>query len=73
MSGGVCLEYTAHGTVRKELEHLNLEHPAEGQKIEIRSIDVFHMKNGRIDIAREYYDHATLLRQLGMTTLTPGT
>jgi len=65
----VCLEYTAHGKITKELKHLNLNHPVEGQVIEVRSIDVFHIKNGKIDLAREYYDHATLLRQLGVKTL----
>lgn len=64
----VCLEYTARGTITKELAHLNIEHTPKGQKMEIRAVDVFHMKNGKIASAREYYDHATLMRQLGAET-----
>jgi ketosteroid isomerase-like protein len=66
----VCLEYTAHGTITKELPHLNLKYSPKGQKMEIRAVDVFHMKNGKIASAREYYDHATLMQQLGIETTT---
>lgn len=64
----VCLEYTARGTITKELTHLNIKHSPKGQKMEIRAVDVFHMKDGKIASAREYYDHATLMRQLGVET-----
>jgi len=64
----VCLEYTARGTITKELVHLNIEHSPNGQKMEIRAVDVFRMKDGRIASAREYYDHAALMRQLGVET-----
>jgi len=39
-------------------------------KIEVRSIDVFRMKNGKIDLAQEYYDQTTLLRQLGIEKIS---
>ena len=64
----VCLEYTARGTITRELKHLNIKHSPEGQKMEIRAVDVFSMKYGKIASAREYYDHATLMRQLGVET-----
>jgi len=64
----VCLEYTTRATITKELAHLNIKHIPKGQKIEVRLVDVFHMKNGKIVSAREYYDHATLMRQLGVET-----
>jgi ketosteroid isomerase-like protein len=62
----VCLEYTARGTITKELAHLNLKYSPTGQKMEIRAVDVFHMKNGKVAECREYYDHAALMRQLGV-------
>ncbi len=61
----VCLEYTARGTINKELKHLGIAHEAKGQKMEVPGIDVFRIKNGKIVCAREYYDNATLMRQLG--------
>jgi len=64
----VCLEYTARGTITKELAHLNIKHTPKGQKMEIRAVDVFRMKNGKIASAREYYDHASLMRQLEVET-----
>lgn len=64
----VCLEYTARGTITKELAHLNLKYSPKGQKMEIRAVDVFQMKNGKVAVAREYYDHAALMRQLGVET-----
>ena len=36
--------------------------------MEIRAVDVFQMKNGKIASAREYYDQAALMHQLGATT-----
>jgi ketosteroid isomerase-like protein len=62
----VCLEYTARGTITKELAHLNLKYSPTGQKMEIRAVDVFHMKNGKVAECRECYDHAALMRQLGV-------
>jgi hypothetical protein len=62
----VCLEYTVRGTVTKEFTHLHIEHPVVGQKLEMRAVDVFRMRHGKIVTAREYYDHATLMRQLGI-------
>jgi ketosteroid isomerase-like protein len=62
----VCLEYTARGTITKELAHLNLKYSPKGQKMEIRAVDVFHLRNGKAAGCREYYDHAALMRQLGV-------
>jgi predicted ester cyclase len=64
----VCLEYTAHGTMTKELAHLNIKYTPTGQIMEIRAVDVFQMKNGKVASAREYYDQAALMRQLGAET-----
>ena len=36
----VRLEYTARGTITKELAHLNLKYSPKGQKKEIRAVDV---------------------------------
>jgi SnoaL-like polyketide cyclase len=52
----------------KELAHLNLKYSPKGQKMEIRAVDVFQMKNGKVAVAREYYDHAALMRQLEVET-----
>jgi len=64
----VCLEYTARGTMTKELAHLKITYHPTGQKMEIRAVDVFQMKNGKVALAREYYDQAALMRQLGVET-----
>jgi len=66
----VCLEYTARGTMTKELPHLNIRYQPTGQKMELRAVDVFQIKSGKIALAREYYDHATHMRQLGVETAT---
>ena len=47
--------YTTRATITKELAHLNIKHIPKGQKIELRIVDVFHMKNGKIVSARESY------------------
>jgi len=65
----VCVEYTVRGTITKELKHLNINHEIEGQKIESRAINVYHIKNGKVDVVREYYDHASVMRQLGVKEL----
>jgi ketosteroid isomerase-like protein len=69
----VCLEWTARhaipkesGTMTKEIKHLNIEITPKGQKIEIRAVSVFRMKDGKIISAREYSDYATIMRQLGV-------
>jgi ketosteroid isomerase-like protein len=71
----VCLEWTARhtipkesGKITKEVKHLNITITPEGQKIEIRAVSVFHMKDGKITSAREYSDYATIMRQLGVVT-----
>jgi ketosteroid isomerase-like protein len=61
----VCLEYTARGTVTKKLTHLEFEHAPKGHKMELPIVDVFQIKQGKVVRAREYYDQATLMRQLG--------
>jgi SnoaL-like polyketide cyclase len=63
-----CLEYTARGTMTKALAHLNLKYSPKGQNMEIWAVDVFQMKNGKAAVARGYYDHAALMRQLGVGT-----
>jgi len=75
----VCLEWTARhtipkesGAMTKEIQHLNIKITPEGQKIEIRAISVFHMKDGKIISAREYSDYATIMRQLGVMTTAGG-
>ena len=69
----ICLEWTARhtipkesGTTTKEIQHLNIKITLKGQKIEIRAVDVFRMKDGKIISAREYSDYATIMRQLGV-------
>ena len=52
----------------KAFAHLNITYHPTGQKMEIRAVDVFEMKNGKVALAREYYDQAALMRQLGVGT-----
>jgi SnoaL-like polyketide cyclase len=47
-----CLEYTARGTMTKQLPHLNISYQPSGQQMEIRAVDVFQMKDGKISLAR---------------------
>ena len=39
--------------------------PANGKKTEVRGISYIRLENGRIVEERDYWDLATLLRQLG--------
>jgi len=75
----VCLEWTARhtvpkesGKITKEIKHLNIKITPKGQKIEIRAVSVFHMKDGKITGAREYSDYSTMMRQLGVVTTAGG-
>jgi hypothetical protein len=57
----------------KQLAHLNISYQPGGQQMEIRAVDVFQTKGGKISVAREHYDQATLMRHLCIETVTEAT
>lgn len=62
----VCVEYVAQSTVTAgKLEQLNIT-ATEGKSVDVLGCSVYHIQDGKIDIAREYIDVLTMLRQLGV-------
>lgn len=84
----VCAEYTAKVSTAGAVSDFEKEQGLHGidvseakptsEMVELQECVVFHIKNGKIDRAREYWDAATLNRQLGIgededaTPATPG-
>jgi limonene-1,2-epoxide hydrolase len=61
----VCLEYVLAST-KKAGRMLFHEGDAVGGKLNVPAVSIYHMTNGKLDIAREYLDVQTLRSQLGV-------
>jgi ketosteroid isomerase-like protein len=61
----VCLEYVLEGT-KKGGRMLFHDGDVPGGKLSVPGASIFHVKNGKIDIAREYIDRLTMFTQLGV-------
>ncbi|MBN2007122.1 MAG: nuclear transport factor 2 family protein [Anaerolineae bacterium] len=62
----VCVEYPARSTVAAgKLDQLNVVIP-ETRVIDVMGCSILHIKDHKIDLAREYYDVLSMLRQLGV-------
>ncbi|MEO8855119.1 MAG: nuclear transport factor 2 family protein [Ginsengibacter sp.] len=65
-----CLEYSTIGVVTKAVDFPSIKIAPSGNKYEFSCCFVFHIINGKIDRVREYFDMATVQRQLGTATDT---
>ena len=63
----VVLEVTWRGTHRGPLETPTGQIAATGKRIEIRACMVCKIAGGKAQSMRQYFDMATMLRQLGVT------
>src|SRR5262245_35367000 len=64
-----ALEWTMTGTHRGDMPGL----PATGKPFRVRGATVFEIAGGKISGVHDYWDSATLLRQLGLMPGTPTT
>ena len=60
----VC-EFTGHGTHTGPLQGAQGTIPASGKKVDLKCLEVFQFRAGKIARARMYYDSGSLLRQVG--------
>jgi len=56
------LEFTAKGTHKEELDGI----PATGRQVEVLVCDIIKTRDGKVVREREYFDGATMLKQLGV-------
>jgi ketosteroid isomerase-like protein len=59
------LEYRTAGTLTNQADFPSIKFEPTGKKYEFLCCFVFHIKNGKIDRVREYFDMETVKRQLG--------
>lgn len=64
----VVLEQTWRGTHKGALQTPNGSIPATGNRIEIRACMVVEVTGEKASLQRHYFDMATLLQQLGVTS-----
>jgi steroid delta-isomerase-like uncharacterized protein len=65
---GVVTEFRGRGTHTGPLAGPAGEIPATGRRVDVSFCDVLRFQNGKIVSAHTYYDAATLMRQLGLTS-----
>jgi steroid delta-isomerase-like uncharacterized protein len=65
---GVAVEFTGQGTHKGPLKGPAGEIPATGKYIKVQFVDVFRIRDGRILGGRSYFDSATMIHQLGLTS-----
>ena len=61
-----CMEYTTEGTLTGRVDFGSVAIPPTGLKYELQVCFVFHLKDGKIDRVREYFDMETVRRFPGM-------
>lgn len=66
-SKAVC-EFTARGNHTGPLRGSMGEIPATNKRVELKFVETYEMVNGRISVARNYFDLQSLMTQIGMTT-----
>ncbi|MFJ8197826.1 ester cyclase [Streptomyces sp. NPDC096152] len=63
----VVIEYTGSGTQTGDLR-LNVGTvPATGRPVTVHAVDVYEVKNGKVQEARAYLDSGSIMSQLGLT------
>jgi steroid delta-isomerase-like uncharacterized protein len=65
----VILELTWRGTHRGPLQTPTGQIPATGKPIEIRACQIVDVKDGKVQAVRHYFDMATMLVQLGVSSV----
>ena len=65
----VILELTWRGTHRGPLQTPAGQIPATGKPIEIRACQIIEVKDGKVMVVRHYFDMATMLAQLGVSSI----
>ena len=65
----VVLELTWRGTHRGPLQTPTGQIPATGKPIEIRACQIVDVKDGKVQAVRHYFDMATMLAQLGVSSV----
>ena len=65
----VILELTWRGTHSGPLQTPAGQIPATGKPIEIRACQIVEVKDGKVQVVRHYFDMATLLAQLGVSSV----
>jgi len=63
----VVTEFTGRGTHDGPLDTPNGSIPATGKPIEVEFCEILTLRDGKVVEARNYFDAATLLRQIGVT------
>jgi steroid delta-isomerase-like uncharacterized protein len=61
-----CMEYITEGTLTGRVDFGSVAIPPTGLKYELQVCFVFHLKDGKIDRVREYFDMETVRRFPGM-------
>lgn len=61
----VVCEFTGHGTQTGPLKGAQGTIPASGKKVDLKCLEVFQFRGGKIARTRMYYDSGSLLRQVG--------
>ena len=64
----VVLEITWRGTHKGPLQTPKGEIPATGKKFEVRACQVIEVANNKVQAMRHYFDMASLLSQLGVSS-----
>lgn len=62
----VVIECTWHGTHKGPLNMPSGPVPATGKKISVKACSVFEIVGGKAAMQRQYFDMATMFRQLGI-------
>jgi steroid delta-isomerase-like uncharacterized protein len=65
-----CMEYITGGTLTGRVDFGSVAIPPTGLKYELQVCFVFHVKDGKIDRVREYFDMETVRRFPGMAEAT---
>jgi steroid delta-isomerase-like uncharacterized protein len=61
-----CMEYVTEGTLTGRVDFGSVAIPPTGLRYELQVCFVFHLKDGKIDRVREYFDMETVRRFPGM-------
>lgn len=64
----VAVEFTGQGTHKGSLKGPKGEIPGTGKYMKMQFVDVFRIKGGKILGGRNYFDAATMMRQLGLAS-----
>lgn len=67
----VAAEYIGRGTQTGPLNLAGQSIPPTNRRAEVRFVDLYEVKNGKLAGLRAYFDSATMMRQLGIAPEMP--